>query len=62
MSKMQNATRSYLNLKYYMNLNAIFKYNCKTYKDVYIDETKRQLFVSQYEHLGRSSLTEKPLK
>lgn len=58
---MQNATRSYLNLKY-MNLNAIFKYNCKTYKDVYIDETKRQLFVSQYEHLGRSSLTEKPLK
>ena len=30
--------------------------------DVYIGEKKHHLLVRQYEHLGRSILTEKPLK
>ena len=35
---------------------------CSVCNDVYIAETRRHLLVWQYEHLGRSILTEKPLK
>ena len=38
------------------------KYKCNICNDVYIGETTRHLLVRQYEHLGRSILTEKPLK
>ena len=45
-----------------MNSNVIYEYKCNICSDVYINETKRHLLVCQYEHLGRSILTEKPLK
>ena len=45
-----------------MNSNVIYKYKCNICNDVYIGETKRHLLVCQYGHLGRSILTEKPLK
>ena len=38
---------------------------CKHYcrcNDVYIGETKRHILVRQFEHIGKSILTEKPLK
>ena len=45
-----------------MNSNVVHEYRYNIYNDVYIGETKRHLLVRQYEHLGRSILTEKPLK
>ena len=45
-----------------MNAIVIYKYKCNICNYVYIGETKRHLFVRQYEHLSRSILTEKPLK
>ena len=45
-----------------MNSNVIYKYKCNICNDVYIGETKRHLLFRQYQHLGRSILTEKPLK
>ena len=47
----------------YLNSNVIYKwYKCHICNDVYIVDTKRHLLVRLYEHLGRSILTEKPLK
>ena len=50
-----------------MKLNVLFRCSNKIRKciichDVYIGETKLHLLFHQYEHLGRSILTEKPLK
>ena len=46
----------------FMNSNVNYKYKCNICQDVYIGETKLHLLVRQYEYLGRSILTEKPLK
>ena len=46
----------------YMNSDVIYKYKCNICSDVYISKTKLRFLVRQYEHLGRSILTEKPLK
>ena len=46
----------------YMNSNVIYKYKSNICNDVYIGETKRHCLVCQYEHSGRSILTEMPLK
>ena len=45
-----------------MNSKVIYKYKCNICNDVYIGETKCHLLVRQYEHIGKSILTEKPLK
>ena len=45
-----------------INSNVIYKFTCSICKDAYIGETKRHLLVRQYEHLGKSISTEKPLK
>ena len=45
-----------------MNSKVIYKYKCNICNDVYIGEAKRHLLVRQYEHIGKSILTEKPLK
>ena len=42
----------------YMNSNIIYKCKCNTCNDVYIHKTKCHLAVRQYEHLGRSILTD----
>ena len=60
--KNHNAFRFKDQIPIYMNSNAIYKYKCNICNDVYIDETKRHLIVSHYEHFGRSILNEKPLK
>ena len=45
-----------------MNSKVVYKFKCTICDDVYIDETKRHLLIRQYEHLGKSILTEKPSK
>ena len=43
-----------------MNLKVVYKLNCNISNDVYVGETKRHFLICQYEHLGKSILTEKP--
>ena len=61
-SKIRNACRFKNHIPIYTNSNVIYKYKCNICNDAYIGKTKRHLLVCQYEHLGRSILTEKPLK
>ena len=44
-----------------MNSKVIYKFKCNICNDVYIGETKRHFLVREYEHLGKSILTEKNL-
>ena len=61
-NRIQNAFRFKDAIPSYMNSKVIYKYKCNICNDVYIGETKRHLLVRQYEHIGKSILTEKPLK
>ena len=61
-NKIRNAFCSKDQIRIYINSNVIYKYKCNICNDVYIGETKCHLLVHQYEHLGRTILTEKPLK
>ena len=45
-----------------MNSKVVYKFKCNICNDVYVDESKRNLLVRQYEHLGKSVVTEKPSK
>ena len=45
-----------------MNSKVIYKFKCSICNSVYIGETKRHFLVREYEHLGKSILTEKNLK
>ena len=45
-----------------MNSKVLYKFKWDTCNSVYICKTKRHLLVGQYEHLGLSVFTEKPLK
>ena len=45
-----------------MNSKVVYKFKCNILNDVYVGESKRHLLVRQYEHLGKSVLTEKPSK
>ena len=40
----------------------LYKYKCDICNNVYIGKTKRHLIVRQYEHLGKSIATNKPLR
>ena len=46
----------------YMNSKVIYKFKCNICNDVYIGEIKRHFLVREYEHLGKSILTEQNLK
>ena len=43
-----------------MNSKVVYKVKCNISNDVYVGETKRNFLIRQYEHLGKSILTEKP--
>ena len=45
-----------------MNSKVVYKLKCNICNDVYVAKAKRHLLVRQYEHLGKSILTEKPSK
>ena len=45
-----------------MNSKVVYKFKCNICNDVYVGESKRNLLVRQYEHLGKSVLTKKPSK
>ena len=61
-NRIRNAFRFKDLIPSYMNSKVIYKYKCNICNDVYIGETKRHILVRQYEHIGKSILTEKPLK
>ena len=45
-----------------MNSKVVYKFKCNICNDVYVGERKRHLLVCQYEHSGKSILTEKQSK
>ena len=45
-----------------INSKVLYKCTCDSCNSVYIGKTKRHLLVRQYEHLGTSIFTDKPLK
>ena len=61
-NRIRNAFRFKDRIPSSMNSNVIYKFKCNICNDVYIGETKRHLLIRQYEHLGKSVLTNKPLK
>ena len=61
-NRIRNAFRFKDQIPKYMNSKVIYKFKCNICNDVYIGETKRHFLVREYEHLGKSILTEKNLK
>ena len=45
-----------------MNSKVIYEFKCNICNDVHIGETKGHFLLCEYEHLGKSILTEKNLK
>ena len=45
-----------------INSKVLYKYKCGICINVYISKTKCHLIVSKYEHLGKSIVTDKPLR
>ena len=45
-----------------MKSKVIYKFKCSICNDVYIGETKHHFLVREYEHLGKSIVSEKNLK
>ena len=61
-NRIRNAFRFKDQIPKYMNSKVIYKFKCNICNDVYIGETKRHFLVCEYEHFGKSRLTEKNLK
>ena len=61
-NRIRNAFRFKDMILIFMNSKEVYKFKCNICNDAYIGETKRHLLVRQYEHLGKSILTEKPSK
>ena len=59
-NRIRNAFRFKDQISKYINAKVIYKFKCNICNDVYISETKRHFL--EYEHLGKSILTEKNLK
>ena len=64
-SKHQLDSSTHLDLKTdYLNVSIqkCYKYKCDICNNVYIGKTKHHLIVRQYEHLGKSIATDKPVR
>ena len=61
-NRIRNAFRFKDQIPKYMNSNMIYKFKCSICNGVYIGKTKRHFLVREYEHLGKSILTETNLK
>ena len=61
-NRIRNAFRFKDIIPTFMNSKVVYKFKSNTCNDVYVGESKRHLLVRQYEHLGKSILTEKPSK
>ena len=59
-NRIRNAFQFKDQIPKYINAKVIYKFKCNICNDVYISETKRHFL--EYEHLGKSILTEKNLK
>ena len=61
-NRIRNAFRLKDQIPKYTNSKVIYKFKCNICNDVYIGETKRHFIVREYEHLGKSVVTQKNLK
>ena len=61
-NRISNAFRFKDQLPLSLNSLVTYKFTCGTCNSAYIGKTKRHLLVRQYEHLGLSLFTEKPLR
>ena len=61
-TRIRNDFRFKDQIQKYINSKVIYKFKCNICNDVYIGETKRHFLFREYEHLGKSILTEKNLK
>ena len=61
-NKIRNAFRFKDQIPKYTNSKIFYKFKCNICNDVYFGETKHHFLVHEYEHLGKSILTEKNLK
>ena len=61
-NRLRNAFRFKDQLPKCISSKVLYKYKCDICNNVYIGKTKRHLIVRQYEHLGKSIATEKPLR
>ena len=59
---LRNAFRFKDQLPKCINSKVLYKYKCDICNNVYIGKTKRHFIVRQYEHLGKSIVTDKPLR
>ena len=60
--RMANAFRFKDQLPLHLNSMVLYQFMCNTCNSVYLGKTKRHLLVRQYEHLGLSVFTNKPLR
>ena len=61
-TRIRNDFRFKDQIQKYINSKVIYKFKCNICNDVYIGGTKRHFLFREYEHLGKSILTEKNLK
>ena len=61
-NRLRNAFRFKDQLPKCINSKVLYKYNCDICNNVYISKTKLHLIVRQYEHLGKSIVTDKTLR
>ena len=59
---LRNAFRFKDQLPKCIKSKVLYKYKCDICNNVYISKTKRHLIVREYEHLGKSIATDKPLR
>ena len=59
---LRNAFRFNEQLPKCINSKVLYKYKCTICNNVYVGRTKHHLIVRQYEHLGKSLATDKPLR
>ena len=61
-NRLRNAFRFKDQLPKCINSKVLYKYKCDICDNIYIGKTKRHLVVVQYQHLGKSIATDKPLR
>ena len=62
LNQLRNAFRFKGQLPKCISSKVLYKYKCDICNNVYIGKAKRYLIVRQYEHLGKSVATDKPLR
>ena len=61
-NRLKNSFKYKDRLPSHLNSKVVYQFKCDSCNAAYIGKTRRHFQVRQYEHLGKSILTEKPLK